>query len=291
MNDNKKTLSFELRPDGVAVITFDVPGEPVNTLQASFAEEFEALITKLDGDPSVKAAIIVSGKADTWIAGANIDMLKSCKTAADAEDLARMGQRGFLRLEELDKPVVAAINGSALGGGFELALACHGRVLSDEKKTVLAFPEVQLGLLPGSNGLQRLARTVGLQVALDYGLTGKNMRPVKAKKLGVVQDVVRKSALVEVAAKLALKLAEKHSSEKDEEEALAGCQGADDPRAREKPGGPQGPVQQSPGDDPQENLRSLPGHRSHHRRAGEPLPTRDSRPPRISRPATSASWS
>ena len=214
MNDNKKTLSFELRPDGVAVITFDVPGEPVNTLQASFAEEFEALITKLDGDPSVKAAIIVSGKADTWIAGANIDMLKSCKTAADAEDLARMGQRGFLRLEELDKPVVAAINGSALGGGFELALACHGRVLSDEKKTVLAFPEVQLGLLPGSNGLQRLARAVGLQVALDYGLTGKNMRPVKAKKLGVVQDVVRKSALVEVAAKLALKLAEQHSSEK-----------------------------------------------------------------------------
>jgi 3-hydroxyacyl-CoA dehydrogenase / enoyl-CoA hydratase / 3-hydroxybutyryl-CoA epimerase len=207
MNDNKKTLSFELRPDGVAVIKFDVPGEAVNTLQASFAEEFEALITKLDGDPSVKAAIIVSGKKDTWIAGANIDMLKACKTAADAEDLSRMGQRGFLRLEELDKPVVAAINGSALGGGFELALACHARVLSDDKKTVLGFPEVQLGLLPGSNGLQRLTRMVGLQVALDFGLTGKNMRPAKAKKLGVANDVVRKSALVDVAAKLALKLA------------------------------------------------------------------------------------
>ena len=212
MNDNKKTLSFEIRPDGVAVITFDVPGEPVNTLQASFAEEFESLITKLDGDPSVKAAIIVSGKDDTWIAGANIDMLADCKTAADAEDLSRMGQRGFLRLEELDKPVVAAINGSALGGGFELALACHARVLSDDKKTVLGFPEVQLGLLPGSNGLQRLVRQVGLQAAMDYGLTGKNMRPSKAKKLGVANDVVRKTALVPVAAKLALELAEKHES-------------------------------------------------------------------------------
>ena len=210
MNDNdKKTLSFELRPDGVAVITFDVPGESVNTLQASFAEEFESLIAKLDGDPSVKAAIIVSGKADTWIAGANIDMLKACKTAADAEALSRIGQRGFLRLEQLEKPIVAAINGSALGGGFELALACHARVLSDDKKTVLAFPEVQLGLLPGSNGLQRLARLVGLQAALDFGLTGKNMRPSKAKKLGVATDVVRKSALVEVASKLALELAKK----------------------------------------------------------------------------------
>jgi 3-hydroxyacyl-CoA dehydrogenase/enoyl-CoA hydratase/3-hydroxybutyryl-CoA epimerase len=102
MSDSKKSLSFELRSDGVAVITFDVPGEPVNTLQASFAEEFEAIVTKLDGDPSVKAAIIVSGKPDTWIAGANIDMLKAAKTAAEAEDLSRMGQRGFKRLEELD---------------------------------------------------------------------------------------------------------------------------------------------------------------------------------------------
>ena len=208
MSDSKKSLSFELRSDGVAVITFDVPGEPVNTLQASFADEFEAIVTKLDGDPSVKAAIIVSGKPDTWIAGANIDMLKAAKTAAEAEDLSRMGQRGFKRLEELDKPVVAAINGSALGGGFELALACHARVLSDDPKTVLGLPEVQLGLLPGSNGLQRLTRIVGLQVAMDYGLTGKNMKAVKAKKLGVADEVVRKSILVEAAAAMALKLAE-----------------------------------------------------------------------------------
>jgi len=208
MTDTNHTLSFAVRPDGVAVITFDVPGEPVNTLQASFAEEFEAILGKIDGDASVKAAVIVSGKADSWIAGANIDMLKACKTAADAERLSRMGQQGYRRLEALRKPVVAAINGAALGGGFELALACHGRVLSDDRKTVLGLPEVQLGLLPGSNGLQRLARITGLQVALDHGLTGKNMRPSKAKKLGVADEVVRKSILVDAAAALALRLAD-----------------------------------------------------------------------------------
>ncbi len=208
MTDIKNTLSLAVRPDGVAVITFDVPGEPVNTLQASFAEEFEAILRKVDGDSSVRAAIIVSGKPDSWIAGANIDMLKACQTAADAEKLSRMGQDGYKRLEALHKPVVAAINGAALGGGFELALACHGRVLSDDRKTVLGLPEVQLGLLPGSNGLQRLARMTSLQVALDHGLTGKNLRPSKAKKLGVADDVVRKSILADAAAKLALRLAE-----------------------------------------------------------------------------------
>ncbi|MCU0694064.1 MAG: enoyl-CoA hydratase-related protein, partial [Polyangiaceae bacterium] len=214
MSDSKKTLSFEVRPDGVAVITFDVPGEPVNTLQASFADEFEEIVTKLDGDPAVKAAVIKSGKPDTWIAGANIDMLSACTTAADAEALSRTGHRGYRRLEELEKPVVAAIHGAALGGGFELALACHARVLSDDNKTVLGLPEVQLGLLPGGNGLQRLARIVGLQAALDFGLTGKNMRPAKAKKLGVANEVVRQSLLVEAAAQLALEMVDHFKPEK-----------------------------------------------------------------------------
>jgi 3-hydroxyacyl-CoA dehydrogenase / enoyl-CoA hydratase / 3-hydroxybutyryl-CoA epimerase len=135
-------------------------------------------------------------------------MLKACKTAGDAEKLSRMGQQGFNKLEASHKPVVAAINGAALGGGFELALACHGRVLSDDSKTVLGCPEVQLGLLPGSNGLQRLCRTIGLQGALDLGLTGRNVRASKAKKMGLCDDVVPKAILVQVAAELALKLAE-----------------------------------------------------------------------------------
>lgn len=204
----KSTLSMMLRADGVAIITFDVQGEPVNTLQASFSDDFETLVTKLDSDPAVKAAVIVSGKPDTWVAGANIDMLANTKTIAEAERLSRLAQQGFRRLEALRKPVVAAIHGAALGGGFELALACHGRVISDDRKTVLGFPEVQLGLLPAGNGLQRLARIAGLQVALDYGLTGKNMRAHKAKKLGVAHELVRPTMLVEAAVQHALSLVE-----------------------------------------------------------------------------------
>jgi len=207
IDQDKKVLSLEVRSDGVAVITYDVPGAPVNTLKASFSEEFAEVLGRLESDSSIKAAVIVSGKPDTFVAGADIDMLRDVKTASDAERLSRLAQEGFRRLEGLAKPVVAAIHGAALGGGFELALACHGRVLSDDNKTTLAFPEVQLGLIPGSNGLQRLARIVGLQAVLDFGLTGKSIRASKARKLGVADDVVPRPILLQVAAEKALALA------------------------------------------------------------------------------------
>lgn len=202
-------LSLTVRPDGVAVVTYDVPGAAVNTLNASFAADFERVFGQVGSDPKIKAAILVSGKADTWIAGADIEMLQTLKTAAEAEAMVRSGHRAVLKIVDSPKPVVAAVHGAALGGGFEVALACHGRVASDDRKTVFALPEVQLGLLPGMNGLQRFAEKVGLQVALDYGLTGKNLRPSKAKSLGVVDDVVPAPILVEVAAAFALQLAEK----------------------------------------------------------------------------------
>src|SRR5262249_11341718 len=142
-------------------------------------------------------------------AGADIDMLKAARTAADAEALCRTGHSAMSKLWSLSKPVVAAVHGAALGGGFEVALACHGRVLSDDRKTLLGFPEVQLGLIPGATGLQRLAAKIGLQGALDHGLTGKNMRAQKAKALGVADDVVPAGILLDVAATLALKLAER----------------------------------------------------------------------------------
>ena len=201
-------LSITVRPDGVAVVTYDIPGAPVNTLNESFAADFERVFGQVASDPKIKAAILVSGKADTWIAGADIEMLQTLTTAAEAEAMVRAGHRAILKIVDSPKPVVAAVHGAALGGGFEVALACHGRVASDDRKTVFSFPEVQLGLLPGMNGLQRFAEKVGLQVALDYGLTGKNLRPAKAKSLGVVDDVVPAPILVEVAAAFALSLAE-----------------------------------------------------------------------------------
>ena len=207
--DTQSALSLRTRPDGVAVVTYDVPGEPVNTLKASFAAEFEEVFGKVASDPAIKAAVLVSGKPSGFIAGADIEMIKAITTAAEAEQMVRQGHKAILKVADSNKPVVAAIHGAALGGGFEVALACHGRVLSDDKKTTLALPEVQLGLIPGMNGLQRLALLSGLQVALDYGLTGKNMRPQKAKSLGVADDIVHVSILEDVAAKLALSLAAK----------------------------------------------------------------------------------
>lgn len=208
-SEKAPALRIDVRDDGVAIVTYDVPGEPVNTLQASFAADFNAVYEKLRDDASIKAAVLVSGKKDSWVAGANIDMLSACKTAEDAEALCRVGKEAMNLFEALDKPVVAAINGAALGGGLELALVCAARVASDDPKTVLGLPEVQLGLLPGANGLQRLARLVGLQDAMDMGLTGKNVRPAKAKKLGLVDEVVPKAILLDVAVKKALDLAVK----------------------------------------------------------------------------------
>lgn len=205
---HRKALSLDVRDDGIAVITYDVPGETVNTLQASFVEDFTAVYEALRNDTRIKGAVLVSGKKDTWVAGADIDMLATCRTAQDAEKLSRLAKEALNRWESLDKPVVAAIHGAALGGGLELALACTARVASDDPKTVLGLPEVQLGLLPGGNGLQRLARLAGLQVALDLGLTGKNVRPARAKKLGIVDEVVPKAILFDVAVQWAKKLAE-----------------------------------------------------------------------------------
>lgn len=203
----QSALSLEVRPDGVAVLTYDIAGEAVNTLKASFAEEFERVFQEVNARPEIKAAILVSGKPDSFIAGADIDMLKGATTAAQAEAICRTGHRAIARLAECPKPVVAAVHGAALGGGLEVALACRARVLSDDRKTALGLPEVQLGVLPGMNGLQRLAELVGLQVALDYGLTGKTMRAAKAQKLGVADDVVPAPILRETAAALALSLA------------------------------------------------------------------------------------
>jgi 3-hydroxyacyl-CoA dehydrogenase/enoyl-CoA hydratase/3-hydroxybutyryl-CoA epimerase len=201
-------LSLDVRPDGVAVITYDVPGEAVNTLKPSFIGDLERILPAIAEDARIKAAIIVSGKPDSFIAGADVEMLQELTTSAQAEAACRAGHQALQRIAGSPKPIVAAVHGAALGGGFEVALACHARVLSDNRRTALGLPEVQLGLLPGLNGLQRLARLVGLQAAMDYGLTGKNMRPAKARQLGVAADVVPLPILFDTAAALALKLAE-----------------------------------------------------------------------------------
>ena len=193
--------------DGVATVLIDEPGEPVNTLSPEVGEEFDRLLTGLGKDPAVKAVVFASGKKDGFIAGAKIEMLQGVKGAADAEKLAREGQAGFDRLERFPKPVVAAVHGACLGGGLEWAMACHYRICSDDPRTQLGQPEVQLGLIPGAGGTQRLPRLVGIATALDLILTGKNVRPRKALAIGLVDEVAPAPLLLEVARRRAAELA------------------------------------------------------------------------------------
>ena len=201
------TLSLDVR-DGVAVVTLDVPNAAVNTFTRLVREEFARVLDQLERDPAIQAAVIRSGKPDVWVAGADIEEFLQIETSSQAEAMSRDGHALLDRLENLRTPVVAAINGACLGGGLEAALACAYRVASDAPKTVFALPEVQLGLIPGGGGTQRLPHLVGLEAALDMILTGKNVRGRKALQIGLVHELVHPAILDEIAIARARSLAD-----------------------------------------------------------------------------------
>nr|KAF6446944.1 hydroxyacyl-CoA dehydrogenase trifunctional multienzyme complex subunit alpha [Rousettus aegyptiacus] len=138
----------------------------------------------------IRSAVLISSKPGCFIAGADINMIAACKTSQEVTELSKEGQRMFEKLEKSPKPVVAAINGSCLGGGLELAISCQYRIATKDKKTVLGAPEVLLGILPGAGGTQRLPKMVGLPSAFDMMLTGRNIRADRAKKMGLVDQLV-----------------------------------------------------------------------------------------------------
>ena len=185
--------------DGILVVTIDVPGSPVNTLSPALAGEFEKVFARINDDSLIQGLVLISGKADGFIAGADIEQFPDLKTAADAERISRLGQDLLGRLEKLRVPSVAAIHGACLGGGLELALACRYRVCTDHPKTTVALPEVQLGLIPGMGGTQRLPNRVGLQSALDMILTGRSVRAKRALQTGLVDEIVHPAILREIA--------------------------------------------------------------------------------------------
>lgn len=191
---------------GVAVVTIDLPGSPVNILNAAAKREFEALLERLGGDRGVRAVVLLSGKAENFIAGADIEEFVALPDQAAAEALSRDGQAMLDRVAAFSKPIVAAIHGSCLGGGLELALACHYRIATNHPKTQLGLPEVQLGILPGAGGCQRLPRAIGVRAALDIILAGKSERASKAFKLGLVDELVPPALLRSVAVGAALRL-------------------------------------------------------------------------------------
>jgi 3-hydroxyacyl-CoA dehydrogenase/enoyl-CoA hydratase/3-hydroxybutyryl-CoA epimerase len=193
---------------GVLMLTLDVPGEKVNTLGRHMMEEFRARLGGLESRSDVRAVVLRSGKPDNFIAGADIKDFVKIQSAVEAESLSRAGQEILGRIAAVRLPVVAAIHGSCLGGGLEVALACRYRVASDDPKTVLGVPEVMLGLLPGAGGTQRLPRLVGLPPALDLILTGRSLKAGRALAIGLVDDVVPAGMLLATARRAALALAE-----------------------------------------------------------------------------------
>jgi len=199
-SSNVQTRNFSgtflrtVKKDEVGVIYFDTPDAKVNTLSEKVLTEFGECLKELNSDPEVKALVIISGKKDNFIAGADINMLGRCTSPPEFFKLSMDG-KVILNQMQNGKPTVAAIHGSCLGGGLEVALACHYRIATSSPKTSLGLPELMLGLLPGAGGCVRLPRLVGIPSALDLILTGRTLKADKAKKLGLVDEVVDPYAL------------------------------------------------------------------------------------------------
>jgi len=204
INSENSAFSLIKQENGIAHLVMDVVNDTMNTLKAEFTEQVAGVLAEIKGDSSITGVVLRSGKQESFVAGADINMINDCKTAEEVVALSSQGQKILLELEQLNVPVVAAIHGACLGGGLELAMACHARVCSDSNKTALGLPEVQLGLLPGGGGTQRLPKLVGVQKALDMMLTGKQLRAKQALKLGLINDVVPNSILIATAEKMAL---------------------------------------------------------------------------------------
>lgn len=194
---------FEVTGSGVAIATLDVAGQRMNTLSPALNDDFAAVCKRIETDAGIKAVVFASGKPDSFIAGADIKAIAGVKDAPEASRLSSELHAMLLRLEDITrkhkKPVVAAIHGPCLGGGLELALACSHRIASDGPKTVLGLPEVKLGLIPGGGGTQRLPRLIGVAQALDLILTGKTVRPNKAVKQGLIDEMVPAAVLLATA--------------------------------------------------------------------------------------------
>jgi len=188
-----KTIDFTIDADGIAVLTVDVKDKPMNVITPEFIQDISKAADKISTDDKIKGAVVTSGK-DSFMAGADLkDLVANFEQRTDAAEVyswCRKLQQAYRKLETCGKPVAAAINGTALGGGLELALACHYRVVGNNPKTRLGQPEVQIGLMPGAGGTQRLLRLMGIEAALRMNTEGRHIAPEKALEMGFVDEVV-----------------------------------------------------------------------------------------------------
>jgi 3-hydroxyacyl-CoA dehydrogenase/enoyl-CoA hydratase/3-hydroxybutyryl-CoA epimerase len=187
------TIRWDKDDDGVVILTLDDPNQSANTMNAAYGESIKATVERLESERDEIAGVVITSAKKTFFAGGDLKDLKAAKPE-DAEQVAvwvRENKAVLRRLETLGKPVVAAINGAALGGGLEICLACHHRVALDDPKVQLGFPEVQLGLLPGAGGVTRTVRMFGIVNALmQLLLQGQRVRPQQAIEMGLVDELV-----------------------------------------------------------------------------------------------------
>lgn len=201
-----ESLTLKIEKNGVANLIFDLPNEKVNKLSAPVLMELEKAINVIDGNKAIRVLLITSLKKDIFIAGADINEIKDIRDAKDALEKVSRGQNILTKIAQLKIPTIAVIDGACLGGGLELALACKYRVALVNPKTSLGLPEVNLGIIPGFGGTQRLPRLVGLQESLKMILSGKAIDARKAHKIGLVDDLAHEEFLTETLSKFVTEL-------------------------------------------------------------------------------------
>jgi 3-hydroxyacyl-CoA dehydrogenase/enoyl-CoA hydratase/3-hydroxybutyryl-CoA epimerase len=206
-----KTLNYQIEEDGIATLTIDIPGKPMNVMDPAFNQDFAEAMEALIGNDDVRGIIVTSAKSD-FMAGADLKWLlgelNSQKPATEVFEQHFTVNRMLRRLETCGKPVVAAINGTALGGGLELCLACHYRIVARNPKTRLGLPEVSVGLLPGGGGTQKLPRLIGVKKALELLTQGTHVSPEAALELGFVNELCDPQELLAAARKWLLESAD-----------------------------------------------------------------------------------
>ncbi len=200
---NLKSWTLELDGERIAWLTIDKPGASTNTLSRETMQQLDGLLGEVERTRP-RAVVVQSGKKSGFIAGADIKEFTSLASVEQAYELVRSGQRILDRLEVLPCPTVAAINGFALGGGCELAMACHYRVAADDPRVSLALPEINLGIHPGFGGTVRLVRLVGPVTAMDLMLTGKSVKADRALQIGLIDRLAPATGLTAAARALAL---------------------------------------------------------------------------------------
>jgi 3-hydroxyacyl-CoA dehydrogenase / enoyl-CoA hydratase / 3-hydroxybutyryl-CoA epimerase len=204
-------IQTQLGADGVLLATIDMPGRAMNVFSLDLMNALDALMDEVDRNDAVRSVVLTSGKS-TFLAGADLIMVRGyteCASTASADEMfelcGRLG-RQFVRLEASVKPWVAAVNGLAMGGGLELAMACRARLVTDNPRTQISLPEVRWGLLPGAGGTQRMPRLMGFGPAMALLLSGRSLDPAEATRLGLFKRMVGAADLLDQARSLAIEL-------------------------------------------------------------------------------------